>query len=85
MNDDTIHPTPEHLQMNPRKVGETLMKLARENDELRARNDDLTSGGLASLLQHLDGFLGLIVHRGDMDVEQARELLDRVQTYTRQP
>lgn len=38
---------------------------------------------LQNLLQRLDGFLGLIVYRRDTDREQAIELLNRVQRYTR--
>lgn len=36
-----------------------------------------------TLLHHVDGFLGLIVHRGDVDTDMARELLTRVKEYTR--
>lgn len=35
------------------------------------------------LMHHLDGFLGLIVHRSDTDEEQAWELFDRVTKLTR--
>lgn len=38
---------------------------------------------LGLLLAQVDGFLGLIVHRGDVDHDQARELLDRVKVHTR--